>query len=122
MNELQIAALIVAVLVGSGALTFFIRYNTRLCLTEREIENLKTKAKVFEEKTGKAEMELFSINQNLIEMKETLKDNNSKLSEFGEINTKLSFIVDALKNTVSSKEFEMHLDREIKYRKEEVVD
>jgi len=109
MNELQIASLVIAVIIGSGALTFFIRYNTRLCLLEKDNDSTKVRAKSLEDKVGKAEMELYSINQNLTEMKIVVKENNVKLSEIGEINAKLNFLVENSRGTVSRKEFEMHI-------------
>ena len=109
MSELQIVGLIISALVSSGALAFFMRYNTRLCLVEKEVESNKNKTKALDDESRKAGMELFSINQNLAEMRLELKVNSVKLDAIGEIKAKLEFIIEGLKGTVTSKECELHM-------------
>jgi cell division protein FtsL len=81
MPALQIAALIVALLVTSGATLFFIRYGTRLAFAERDSAEARNK-------TAEHDREIAATKARVQLMEQTLnqiRDSLSKLNVIDEI-------------------------------------
>lgn len=81
MPALQIAMLILAALVGSGAIAFFLRYHTRLVLVERDSSKALTKTEDHDKELAAAKERVLLMEQTL----NSIRDSLSKLHVIDQI-------------------------------------
>jgi hypothetical protein len=94
MNYIAILAVAVSVIIGSGAVTFFMRYGTRLALVERSAK----KAEEDSEQNGK-DISGMQATQNF--MNDALKDIKASLSKLHVID-QIKVTLDAMKEKLDS--------------------
>lgn len=81
MPAIQIATLVVAILVSSGALVFFSRYGTRLAFAERDSANALKKTEEHDKEIAANQARVMLMEQTINDIRNSL----SKLSGIDEI-------------------------------------
>lgn len=92
MLVIQIASLIIALLVGSGAALFFIRYGTRLAFVERDSTEALSIARKTDKEQVVADQRLSSMERTI----ERIDGSLSKLSVLDTIKSTLDGVVERL--------------------------
>lgn len=92
MPDVQIAILVIAALIGSGGLAFFLRYHTRLVLAERDAAKALSKAEEHDK-------ELAAQKERVALMETTLNSIRDSLSRLHVVDRIMS-AVDVLKERV----------------------
>jgi hypothetical protein len=99
---LQVIGVVLTVLIGSGAVAFFVRYGTRLTLQE---EMNRAQAITLAQLTATVaanSSRLISVETTISAISQSL----SKLSKIDSIDTKLEYMADAMKQIVPRSEHE----------------
>jgi hypothetical protein len=106
---IEIVSILSAVLVGGGALSFFLRFGGRMNSSETRLSGLEVlmKEKVRQVEGLSNEMNTVQTKLSGIERSlEELKDVTSRLYLIGEISTKLDYIAKAAEKAMPAGEFE----------------